>query len=84
MDLESLNLDIIGKLNISFESEDALFDPNEYAVGNVKDEEEFDSDIFEDIFSDCCYIAYGHHIDGHLWLSLKSTHRTFIKYCTID
>jgi hypothetical protein len=42
MDLESLNLDIIGKLNISFESEDALFDPNEYAVGNVKDEEEFD------------------------------------------
>ena len=42
MDLESLNLYIIGKLNISFESEDALFDPNEYAVGNVKDEEEFD------------------------------------------
>ena len=37
-----MNLDIKGKLNISLEDEDTLFDPNQYGDGSVKDEEEFD------------------------------------------
>ena len=51
VDLESLNLDIKGKLNISLEDEDTLFDPNQYGDGSVKDEEEFDllSEIISEI-----------------------------------
>lgn len=42
VDLDSLNLDIKGKLNISLENEDTIFDPNQYGDGRGKDEEEFD------------------------------------------
>ena len=42
VDLESLNLDIKGKLNISLEDEDTIFDPNEYGDGKGRDEEEVD------------------------------------------
>ena len=42
VDLDSLNLDIKGKLNISLEDEDTIFDPNQYGDGRGKDEEEFD------------------------------------------
>ncbi len=42
VDLDSLNLDIKGKLNISLEDEDTVFDPNQYGDGKGKDEEEFD------------------------------------------
>ena len=42
VDLESLNLDIKGKLNISLEDEDTFFDPNEYGDGKGRDEEEVD------------------------------------------
>ena len=42
VDLDSLNLDIKGKLNISLENEDTVFDPNQYGDGRGKDEEEFD------------------------------------------
>lgn len=42
VDLDSLNLDIKGKLNISLENEDTIFDPNQYGEGRGKDEEEFD------------------------------------------
>ena len=51
VDLESLNLDIKGKLNISLEDEDTIFDPNEYGDGKVKDEEEIDllSEIINEI-----------------------------------
>ena len=41
VDLESLNLDIKGKLNISLEDEDKVFDPNQYGEGGHKYEEEF-------------------------------------------
>ena len=51
VDLESLNLDIKGKLNISLEQEDTVFDPNEYGDGKGKDEEEYDllSEIINEI-----------------------------------
>ena len=51
VDLESLNLDIKGKLNISLEQEDTIFDPNEYGDGKGKDEEEYDllSEIINEI-----------------------------------
>ena len=51
VDLESLNLDIKGKLNISLEDEDTIFDPNEYGDGKGKDEEEYDllSEIINEI-----------------------------------
>ena len=42
VDLDSLNLDIKGKLNISLEDEDKVFDPNQYGEGKGKEEEEFD------------------------------------------
>ena len=42
VDLESLNLDIKGKLDISLETEDTIFDPNKYGYGKGKEEEEFD------------------------------------------
>lgn len=42
VDLESLNLDIKGKLNISLEPEDTVFDPINWGDGKVKEEEEFD------------------------------------------
>ena len=51
VDLDSLNLDIKGKLNISLENEDTIFDPNQYGDGRGKDEEEFDllSEIINEI-----------------------------------
>jgi len=51
VDLDSLNLDIKGKLNISLENEDTIFDPNQYGDGGGKDEEEFDllSEIINEI-----------------------------------
>ena len=51
VDLESLNLDIKGKLNISLEDKDIVFDPNEYGDGKGKDEEEYDllSEIINEI-----------------------------------
>ena len=51
VDLESLNIDVKGKLNISLEPEDTIFDPNEYGDGKGKDEEEFDllSEIINEI-----------------------------------
>ena len=51
VDLESLNLDIKGKLNISLEDEDTIFDPNEYGDGKGRDEEEIDllSEIINEI-----------------------------------
>ncbi len=42
VDLDSLNLDIKGKLNISLEPEDTTFDPNEYGDGTPGVDEEFD------------------------------------------
>ena len=51
VDLESLNLDIKGKLNISLEDEDTIFNPNEYGDGKGRDDEEFDllSEIISEI-----------------------------------
>jgi type I restriction enzyme R subunit len=51
VDLESLNLDIKGKLNISLEDEDTYFDPNQYGDGKGKDEEEYDllSEIINEV-----------------------------------
>ena len=51
VDLESLNLDIKGKLNISLEDEDTVFDPNEYGDGKGREEEEVDllSEIINEI-----------------------------------
>ncbi len=42
VDLDSLNLDIKGKLNISLEDEDTIFDPNEYGDGTPGGEEGID------------------------------------------
>jgi type I restriction enzyme R subunit len=42
IDLESLNLDIKGKLNISLEEKDTTFDPHSYGEGSGRNEEEFD------------------------------------------
>lgn len=42
IDLESLNLDIRGKMNISLEEKDTEFEPHKYGDGNGKNEEEFD------------------------------------------
>ena len=51
VDLDSLNLDIKGKLNISLEPEDTTFDPNEYGDGTPGVDEEFDllSEIINEI-----------------------------------
>ncbi len=51
VDLDSLNLDIKGKLNISLEDEDTIFDPNEYGDGTPGVDEEFDllSEIINEI-----------------------------------
>ena len=42
VDLESLNLDIKGKMNISLQPEDKVFDPPKYGDGSSKDDEEYD------------------------------------------
>jgi type I restriction enzyme R subunit len=42
IDLESLNLDIKGKLNISLEEKDTLLEPHTYGEGSGRNEEEFD------------------------------------------
>jgi len=42
IDLESLNLDIKGKLNISLEEKDTHFEPHKYGDGSGRNEEEFD------------------------------------------
>jgi type I restriction enzyme R subunit len=51
IDLESLNLDIKGKLNISLEETDTIFDPHTYGEGSGRNEEEFDllSQILKEI-----------------------------------
>ena len=51
VDLESLNLDIKGKINISLDDENTEFLPNQYGNGRAKDEEEFDllSEIINEI-----------------------------------
>ena len=51
VDLESLNLDIKGKYNISLEEQDTEFYPNKYGEGKVKEKEEFDllSEIINEI-----------------------------------
>ena len=51
VDLESLNLDIKGKINISLDDENTEFSPNQYGAGRAKDEEEFDllSEIINEI-----------------------------------
>jgi type I restriction enzyme R subunit len=41
IDLESLNLDIKGKLNISLEEKDTHFEPHKYGDGSGRNEEEF-------------------------------------------
>lgn len=42
IDLESLNLDIKGKMNISLEEKDTQFEPHKYGDGKSRKEEEFD------------------------------------------
>jgi type I restriction enzyme R subunit len=42
IDLESINLDIKGKLNISLEEKDTQFEPHKYGDGTGRNEEEFD------------------------------------------
>jgi type I restriction enzyme R subunit len=42
IDLESINLDIRGKLNISLEEKDTQFEPHKYGDGTGRNEEEFD------------------------------------------
>jgi type I restriction enzyme R subunit len=42
VDLESLNLDIKGQINISLEDGDTVLDPNNPGGGKVSDEEEYD------------------------------------------
>jgi type I restriction enzyme R subunit len=51
VDLESLSLDIKGKVTISLEEENTVFDPNRPGGGKVKDDEEYDllSDIIKEI-----------------------------------
>ncbi len=51
IDLESLNLDIKGKLNISLEERDTNFDPHKYGDGKGRNEEEYDllSEILKEI-----------------------------------
>ena len=51
VDLESLNLDIKGQINISLEDEDTVLDPNNPGGGKISDEEEYDllSEIINEI-----------------------------------
>tara|TARA_B100001248_G_scaffold180289_1_gene137135 strand:- start:81 stop:2450 length:2370 start_codon:yes stop_codon:yes gene_type:complete len=51
VDLESLNLDVRGKVSISLEEEETILDPNNPGSGKVKDEEEYEllSEILQDI-----------------------------------
>ena len=51
VDLESLNLDVRGKVSISLEEEKTILDPNNPGSGKVKDEEEYEllSEILQDI-----------------------------------
>ena len=51
VDLESLNLDIKGQINISLEDGDAVLDPNNPGGGKISDEEEYDllSEIINEI-----------------------------------
>ena len=51
VDLDSLTLDIKGKLNISLDDKDTVFDPNDYGDGKGRDEEEYDllSEIINEI-----------------------------------
>ena len=61
VDLESLNLDIKGKLNISLEEENTVFDPNTYGKGRGKDDEEYDllSEIINEINDFCGKVPEG-------------------------
>ncbi|MGM1056316.1 MAG: type I restriction endonuclease subunit R [Bacteroidota bacterium] len=51
VDLETLKIDVKGKMNISLEEDDTLFDPHTYGTGGGKDEEEFNllSEIINEI-----------------------------------
>ena len=51
VDLESLNLDVRGKVSISLEEEETILDPNNPGSGKVKGEEEYEllSEILQDI-----------------------------------
>ena len=51
VDLESLNLDIKGQINISLEDGDTVLDPNNPGGGKISDEEEYDllSEIINEI-----------------------------------
>jgi len=51
VDLESLNLDVKGKVSISLEEENTILDPNNPGGGKVKDEEEYEflSEILQEI-----------------------------------
>jgi type I restriction enzyme R subunit len=51
IDLESLNLDIKGQINISLEDGDTVLDPNNPGGGKISDEEEYDllSEIINEI-----------------------------------
>ncbi len=51
VDLESLNLDVKGKVNISLQDEDKIFDPNNPGLGKIKDKEEYGllSEILKEI-----------------------------------
>ena len=42
VDIESLNLDIKGQINISLEDGDTVLDPNNPGGGKISDEEEYD------------------------------------------
>ena len=51
VDLESLNLDVKGKVSISLEEENTVLDPNNPGGGKLKDEEEYEllSEIIDEI-----------------------------------
>ena len=51
VDLESLNIDVKGKVSISLEEENTVLDPNNPGGGKVKDEEEYEflSEILQEI-----------------------------------
>ena len=51
VDLESLNLDVKGNVNISLQEEDTIFDPNNPGSGKIKEKDQFEllSEILQEI-----------------------------------
>lgn len=51
VDLESLNLDVKGNVNISLQEEDTIFDPNNPSSGKIKEKDQFEllSEILQEI-----------------------------------